>query len=230
MRRSAAACPFRLCCAPTSRSSPRCATCLGKADARIEREDGAVAEWSIEAADGVRRDLADGRSVSERTIALPTLPIGRHRLIVDGVECALTVAPPHAYSPDIGRTEAFWRGGSALRPASRGRERSRPRDRRLFRARDRRRTGRPSRRGLSRRQPAAYAVPARPRPGEPVLPLGSPLPRSDLHRCARRFRPPARRGAQHCARVAGAAVHGRVNDKICRVRGGMACQARGAPG
>ncbi len=71
-------------------------------DARIEREDGAVAEWSIEAADGAPRDLADGRSVSERTIALPTLPIGRHRLIVDGVECALTVAPPQAYSPDIG--------------------------------------------------------------------------------------------------------------------------------
>jgi glycogen operon protein len=68
-------------------------------DARIEREDGAVAEWSIAAADGGRRDLADGRYVSERLIALPTLPLGRHRLIVDGVECALTVAPPQAYSP-----------------------------------------------------------------------------------------------------------------------------------
>ena len=33
------------------------------------------------------------------TIALPELPIGRHRLIVDGVECALTIAPPKAYSP-----------------------------------------------------------------------------------------------------------------------------------
>ncbi|MGH6799102.1 MAG: 4-alpha-glucanotransferase, partial [Roseiarcus sp.] len=68
-------------------------------DARIEREDGAAAEWPIEAADGVRRDLPDGRSVSERQIALPALPIGRHRLLVDGVECALTIAPPEAHSP-----------------------------------------------------------------------------------------------------------------------------------
>ncbi|HSU98766.1 MAG TPA: 4-alpha-glucanotransferase, partial [Roseiarcus sp.] len=71
----------------------------GKADARIERDRGDAAEWSIDPADGVRRDLPDGRSVSERAIALPALPIGRHRLIVGGVECALTVAPPHAYSP-----------------------------------------------------------------------------------------------------------------------------------
>ena len=87
-------------------------------EARIEREDGAVAEWSIEAADGIRRDLADGRSVSERIIALPTLPIGRHRLIVDGVECALTVAPPQAYSP-ASASQALWRGGQlyALRRA-----------------------------------------------------------------------------------------------------------------
>src|ERR1700677_3981291 len=79
----------------------------GKTDARIEREDGAVAEWSIEAADGVRRDLAEGRPVVERTIALPTLPIGRHRLMVDGVECALTIAPPQAYSPTSASRKRF---------------------------------------------------------------------------------------------------------------------------
>jgi glycogen operon protein len=79
----------------------------GKADARIEREDGAAAEWSIEAADGARRDLRDGRSVSERAIALPTLPIGRHRLIVGGVECALTIAPPEAYSPKAAARKRF---------------------------------------------------------------------------------------------------------------------------
>jgi glycogen debranching enzyme GlgX/4-alpha-glucanotransferase len=78
-----------------------------KTDARIERKDGAVAEWSIEAADGARRDLADGRAVTERTIALPSLPLGRHRLIVDGVECALTVAPPHAYSPTSASRKRF---------------------------------------------------------------------------------------------------------------------------
>jgi glycogen debranching enzyme GlgX/4-alpha-glucanotransferase len=76
-------------------------------EARIERADGAVAEWLIEAADGVSRDLGDGRSVTERTIALPSLPIGRHRLIVGGVECALTVAPPQAYSPASASRKRF---------------------------------------------------------------------------------------------------------------------------
>jgi glycogen debranching enzyme GlgX/4-alpha-glucanotransferase len=76
-------------------------------DARIEREDGAVAEWSIESAGGVARDLADGRTVSERAIPLPSLPIGRHRLIVDGVECALTVAPSQAYSPASASRKRF---------------------------------------------------------------------------------------------------------------------------
>ncbi|HEX9168273.1 MAG TPA: 4-alpha-glucanotransferase, partial [Roseiarcus sp.] len=67
------------------------------ADARIVREDGSVAEWRVEAGDGARRDLADGRSVAQRSIALPALPVGRYRLSVDGVECALTVAPSEAY-------------------------------------------------------------------------------------------------------------------------------------
>jgi glycogen operon protein len=79
----------------------------GKTNARIEREDGAVAEWAIEAEDGAQRDLPDGRTVSERAIALPTLPTGRHRLIVDDVECALTIAPPHAYGPDGAARKRF---------------------------------------------------------------------------------------------------------------------------
>jgi glycogen operon protein len=65
--------------------------------ARVECEEGAVIEWRTPAGEGVRRELADGRSVVERTIALPELPIGRHRLVVDGVECALTVAPSACY-------------------------------------------------------------------------------------------------------------------------------------
>ena len=77
------------------------------ADARIVREDGAVAEWPVEPADGVPRDLPDGRSVSERRIALPELPIGRYRLIVDGVECALTIAPPEASSPKAALRKRF---------------------------------------------------------------------------------------------------------------------------
>ena len=76
-------------------------------DARIVREDGAVAEWPVEPADGVRRDLPDGRSVSERRIVLPELPIGRYRLIVDSVECALTIAPPEALSSKAALRKRF---------------------------------------------------------------------------------------------------------------------------
>ncbi len=76
-------------------------------EARIDREDGVVAEWTVETADGAPRDLPDGRSVSERAIALPTLPIGRHRLIVDGVKCALTIAPPQAHGPDGASRKRF---------------------------------------------------------------------------------------------------------------------------
>jgi glycogen debranching enzyme GlgX/4-alpha-glucanotransferase len=79
----------------------------GATDARIVREDGAVAEWPVEPSDGVRRDLPNGRSVMERRIALPTLPIGRYRLIIDGVECALTIAPPEAYSPEAALRKRF---------------------------------------------------------------------------------------------------------------------------
>jgi glycogen operon protein len=76
-------------------------------DARIVREDGAVAEWRIEAADGAPRDLRDGRSVSERAIALPALPVGRHRLTVDAFDCALTIAPPEAYGPKAALRQRF---------------------------------------------------------------------------------------------------------------------------
>jgi glycogen debranching enzyme GlgX/4-alpha-glucanotransferase len=79
----------------------------GATDARVVREDGAVAEWSVEPADGVRRDLPNGRSVVERRIALPTLPIGRYRLIVEGVECAVTIAPPEAFSPKAALRKRF---------------------------------------------------------------------------------------------------------------------------
>ena len=71
----------------------------GSCDALIEREDGEAAEWRVPAGAGVRSVLPDGRDVSERLIELPALPIGRHRLFVDGVECALTVAPAEAYGP-----------------------------------------------------------------------------------------------------------------------------------
>ncbi|HZZ62329.1 MAG TPA: glycogen debranching protein GlgX [Roseiarcus sp.] len=68
-------------------------------EARIECEDGRILEWRVGAGDGERSDLPDGRSVDERALALPDLPIGRHRLLVDGVDCRITVAPPECYAP-----------------------------------------------------------------------------------------------------------------------------------
>ena len=199
MKRIAAACRSRSCCASTSRPSPRCAICLGGADARIVREDGATSEWRVEAGDGVRRGLPDGRSVAERAIALPALPIGRHRLIVDGVECALTVAPPEAYRPEAALRKRFGVAAQIYAlSAPTGRRRSG--DRRLLDPGARGREGRRRRGGLFRRQPAAHAVPARPRSGEPLLPVRPPLPRSDPHRRARRRRPAARRGGRRRAR------------------------------
>ena len=153
-----------------------------KTDARIEREDGAAAEWSIEAADGVRRDLPDGRSVSERTIALPTLPIGRHRLIVDGVECALTVAPPQAYSPKAAARKRFGVAAQlyALRRAGGdGRDQGIGDFSALAIAGEQAGRAGAAYLGVS---PLHMLFPARPGPGEPLLPFRSPLPRSDLHR------------------------------------------------
>ena len=76
-------------------------------DARIVREDGSAAEWRVEAGDGVAQALPDGRSVAERAVPLPALPVGRHRLVVDGVECALTVAPPAAYETTAASRKRF---------------------------------------------------------------------------------------------------------------------------
>ena len=104
----------------------------GGADARIVREDGATAEWRVEAGDGVRRDLPDGRSVSERAIALPALPIGRYRLIVDGVECALTVAPPEGLQPRGGVAQTVRRRRSDLRAQRADEDGRRSGDRRLL--------------------------------------------------------------------------------------------------
>jgi glycogen debranching enzyme GlgX/4-alpha-glucanotransferase len=77
------------------------------AEARIEYEDGGVLEWRVEGGQGARQELPDGRTVSERTVPLPKLQIGRHRLIVDGAACALTVAPPETYAPEAALRKRF---------------------------------------------------------------------------------------------------------------------------
>jgi glycogen operon protein len=93
------------------------------ADGHITREDGATSEWRVEVGEGTRRDLPDGRSVVEPKIALPALPVGRYRLTVDGVECALTVAPPQAHSPKAALRKRFGVAAQlyALRRADGGR-------------------------------------------------------------------------------------------------------------
>ncbi|MGD0183834.1 MAG: glycogen debranching protein GlgX [Roseiarcus sp.] len=60
-------------------------------------QDGRTLAWRAPTGEARRLALADGRAILERQIVLPELPIGRHRLILDGVECALTIAPPEAY-------------------------------------------------------------------------------------------------------------------------------------
>jgi glycogen operon protein len=67
--------------------------------ATIVTEDGAIVEQRVQPGETRRRVLADGRRIVECDLALPAPPVGRHRLIVDEVECALTIAPPEAYSP-----------------------------------------------------------------------------------------------------------------------------------
>ncbi len=81
-------------CVPI-RSDPSAPTTL--IEPTVVTEDGRTITWRAGDSEATQRPLADGRSIVEREIALPNLPIGRHRLQLDGVECALTIAPPEAY-------------------------------------------------------------------------------------------------------------------------------------
>ena len=69
-------------------------------DLLIETEDGRSLALQAGEDQAHRRVLSDGREINERLVALPALPIGRHRLIADQVACALTVAPRGAYLPE----------------------------------------------------------------------------------------------------------------------------------
>ncbi len=77
--------------APDQTERPMAATVLS--------EDGRTIDFGAEPGDPESSGLADGRTIVERMIALPELPVGRHRLIVDHVECALTIAPSEAHLP-----------------------------------------------------------------------------------------------------------------------------------
>jgi glycogen debranching enzyme GlgX/4-alpha-glucanotransferase len=70
-------------------------------------EDGRTIDFGAEPGDAESSGLADGRTIIERMIALPELPVGRHRLFVDGVECALVIAPSEAHVPKAAQRRRF---------------------------------------------------------------------------------------------------------------------------
>ena len=168
----------------------------GGADARIVREDGTIAEWRVDEGGGVRRDLPDGRSVAERTIALPALSVGRYRLIVDGVECALTVAPPAAFCPKAASRKRFGVAAQlyALRRADEnGRDQGIGDFSTLALAGEKAGGAGAAYLGVS---PLHMLFPRDRERASPYSPLRPALPRSDSHRRARRRGPAARRNGR----------------------------------
>ncbi|HSI41008.1 MAG TPA: glycogen debranching protein GlgX [Xanthobacteraceae bacterium] len=77
----------------------------GRAVARLALdlvlEDGEARTLPVGAGDGERTEVLrpDGRRAVLRHVALPPLPIGRHRLRLGQEECRLTIAPPACYLP-----------------------------------------------------------------------------------------------------------------------------------
>jgi glycogen operon protein len=73
----------------------------------IATEDGKTISLRAELGDGRRRALANGREIVEHELDLPALPVGRHRLEVDGVTCALTIAPATAHGAETSLRRRF---------------------------------------------------------------------------------------------------------------------------
>ena len=80
---------------------------------RVRREDGGAVEGTAHPeslAEGERREI-DGRAISQRLLVLPeALPCGYHTLevVVDAqmsASCALIVAPPRCYEPEVLRVD-----------------------------------------------------------------------------------------------------------------------------
>ena len=80
---------------------------LRQVDLWIETEDGRRIELRSAEEQAHRRVLSDGREINERHVALPALPLGRHRLFADELACDLTIAPSAAYLPDSARRRRF---------------------------------------------------------------------------------------------------------------------------
>ncbi len=75
----------------------------------VECADGRRLRWTVQPGDGTpeTHETSEGHRIARRRIALPDLPLGRHRLHLEGtdVSCALAVAPRACWLP-----EAFERG------------------------------------------------------------------------------------------------------------------------
>ena len=157
------------------------------------------------------------------TIALPTLPIGRHRLIVDGVECALTVAPPKAYGPEAARRAS---GSASRRSSTPCVARADGRDQGIgdFSALRASRARRPARAGAAYLgvSPLHMLFPGDRERASPYYPSDRRFLDPICIDVARRRGPAARRGAERRARGAGARSSPRPRRPLCRVRGGLA--------
>ena len=75
-----------------------------KVDFALALEDGSTIEGHATVGEGRQVLLSDGREILESKLELPELPIGRHRLEIEGVSSALTIAPPQCFS-----SRAVWR-------------------------------------------------------------------------------------------------------------------------
>ena len=80
---------------------------LRQIDLRIELEDGRKIEFRSADEEARHSVLSDGRAINQRIVALPALPIGRHRLYADEIACDLTIAPQTAYLPQSARRPRF---------------------------------------------------------------------------------------------------------------------------
>ena len=76
----------------------------GQIEYHVTLEDGSTLSGKTPGADARRLTLPNAREIDERHFDLPPLPVGRHTLEVDGIACALSIAPPEAYRP-----KATWR-------------------------------------------------------------------------------------------------------------------------
>jgi len=81
--------------------------CPNGCDARVEFEDGSFVEWRVPPGKGMLRKLIGESVVEERPAPLPSLPVGRHKLVFGDVACALIVAPREAHAPEAARRKRF---------------------------------------------------------------------------------------------------------------------------